>query len=169
MAAKTGTYTLIGTVTVANTTTITATFSSIPNTYTDLVLVYSMPSKSATNETMLVRVNSDSGANYSTTRLLGNGSTAASSRVTGSTYASVSGTATDASAMMGIIHFNDYANTTTFKTFLARFGQAAVETDTTVNLWRSTAAINTILFQGTLGYLGNGSTFKLYGIEAGNL
>ena len=71
--------------------------------------------------------------------------------------------------MMGIINFNDYANTTTFKTFLARFGQAATDTDLTVNLWRNTAAINTILFQGTLGYLGNGSTFKLYGIEAGNL
>ena len=44
------------------------TFSSIPNTYTDLVLIASMAdSNSGADQRMLVQVNGDTGTKYSTT------------------------------------------------------------------------------------------------------
>jgi len=160
------TYTQIANVTVTNTSTITANFSSIPSTYTDLVLICSLTAKSASGETMLIRVNSDNASNYSSTRLIGDGSTATSNRVSSNSYATISGGSTGTADSMIIVNLMNYGNTTTYKTFLSRFSQAANETDTAVSLWRSTAAINAITIQGTIGYLGNGSTFNLYGIAA---
>ena len=57
----------------------TITFSSIPQTYTDLVLV--MPIFTTVNANESVRINGDTGNNYSSTWITGNGSTAASSRL----------------------------------------------------------------------------------------
>jgi hypothetical protein len=156
------TYEAIATYTVPDTSTITVTFSSIPSTYTDLVMVCYLPSKSSSSETMLVRVNGDTGANYSTTRIEGTGSSAISGRVTGSTYAGVSGGGTDTTGLNIIINFQNYANTTTYKTFINRFNQTATSTSAAVNLWRSTAAINSVLIQGTAGYLGINSVMALY-------
>jgi len=160
------TYQPIATTTVTNTSTITVTFSSISSIYTDLVLICSMTAKSASSETMLMRVNSDTANNYSSTRLIGDGSTAASNRVSSNSYATISGGNTGTPDSMIIVNLMNYANTTTYKTFLSRFSQAANETDAAVSLWRSTAAINSLVIQGTVGYLGNGSTFTLYGIKA---
>lgn len=160
------TYEPIATYTVPNTTTITATFGSIPSTYTDLILICSLTTKSASSETMLMRVNSDSGSNYSSTRLIGDGSSATTNRTTSLNYATISGGSTGIADSMIIVNLMNYANTTTNKTFLSRFAQAGTETDAIVSLWRSTSAINTVAIQGTVGYLGNGSTFTLYGIKA---
>ena len=57
--------------------TASVTFSSISGTYTDLVLVVSAQSAS-TNVDLAMRFNSDSGTNYSNTRLYGTGSAAGS-------------------------------------------------------------------------------------------
>lgn len=151
------------------------TISSIPTTYTDLILVGVFNTDSAVN-LMTFQVGNgsvDTGSNYSYTSLIGNGSTTSSTRYSTQTTGFISHTAggsTTAGATNFISHFQNYSNTTTNKTILTRCNQ----TDSTypvveanVNLWRSTAAINTIKLAQTGGaVIKTGSTFTLYGIAS---
>jgi hypothetical protein len=60
----------------------------------------------------------------------------------------------------------NYANTTTYKTTLARTNDALLQARASVGLWRNTSAINSILVS-YYGYnFDAGSTFTLYGIQA---
>lgn len=162
------TYEAIATITVSGTTTQSVTFSSIPATYTDLVLVHSV--KTDTSDTdVVMQFNGDTGSNYSNTFLSGTGTTAVSGRVTNQTflYCDSYGAALTTNYNAAIIHINNYSNTTTNKTMLSRSNNAGLGVDAIVGLWRSTAAINSI----TLDLLGTriisaGSTFSLYGIAA---
>jgi len=65
------------------TTTLTGgtsyTFTSIPATYTDLVLVVNAATASGSSN-LAMQFNADTGSNYSFTRIFGNGSSASSSR-----------------------------------------------------------------------------------------
>ena len=70
------TYTPIATTTLGSAAT-SYTFTSIPSTYTDLVLVGNLSSSSNTN--ISIRIYSDSGTNYSNTYLTGVNGTGASS------------------------------------------------------------------------------------------
>jgi hypothetical protein len=69
----------------------------------------------------------------------------------------------------------DYSNTTTNKTVLIRENTLNVGsgmnpgTAAVVGLYRSTVALNTIqVFDLTGKSIASGSTFRLYGIQAGN-
>lgn len=144
------------------------TLSSIPSTYTDLVLVMNIKGSSASGYPAL-RFNSDTGTNYSTTYLYGNGTSAVSGRSTNANYAYTQWNATFSSTDFNynnIVQIQNYSNTTTNKTYLARANNAAVSTDTNVGLWRSTAAISTIDIYSLVGNFAIGSTFTLYGIAA---
>ena len=60
----------------------------------------------------------------------------------------------------------NYANTTTYKTILGRWGSSANnQTRISVGLWRSTAAITSFTITPSLG-IAAGSSFTLYGIKA---
>lgn len=146
----------------------TVTFSSIPQTYTDLILIVSAAATS-TNDPYL-RVNSDSGTNYSYTTLTGNGSTASSARATNQTTISINYFGSDSTTLgdnARVIQFLNYSNTTTYKTVLARGGRGNTDgLALMVNLWRSTAAISSIVYYPGTGSLLSGSTFTLYGIKA---
>ena len=170
MAAKTGTYTLIASATASGSTGNIA-FTSIPQTYTDLVLV-AFVKQSTSAYLGYIRLNGDTNANFSETLLYGTGSTAGSARESNRFIGYVgnwtTGNVTSVFTTY-VINFMDYSNTTTFKTYISRGGDSSTETNAVVNLWRSTAAINTIDFSVNIGNLASGSTFKLYGIEAGNL
>lgn len=161
------TYTPIATHTLAS-NTVSYTFSSIPSTYTDLVLVVSNLTTTVAGQSIYMEFNGDTSAVYSETWLNGDGSSATSVRRTGDTKGFLggygSGTSTTNPAM-AIGQIMNYANTTTFKTALARYSLASAETNTLVNLWRSTAAINAIKVY-TGGTMATGSTFTLYGIQA---
>jgi hypothetical protein len=164
MAAKTGTYTLIASNTLGSAQS-SVTFSSIPGTYTDLVLVCSVKATTGT-PVMQIAINSDSGSNYSRTGLYGDGSTATSFRLSSQTILGIfSADATNFTP--AIIQFNDYSNTTTYKTILSRSGITYPAAQ--VGLWRSTSAITSIVASTDSSTFTSGSTFKLYGIEAGNL
>jgi hypothetical protein len=172
MAAKTGTYTLIASST-ANGSSSVITFSSVPSTYTDLILVYD---GSVSANYVWVRLNSDATANYSLTRLSGNGTTASSSR-----YARGAGAPNDRRLELGtalgngrgsnIFYFLDYSNTNTLKTVLCRGGTTSSgNVVASVGLYNSTSAISTIeVGNDNAANFASGSTFRLYGIEAGNL
>jgi hypothetical protein len=143
----------------------TVTFSSIPSTYTDLVLVANGNS-SALVDTYL-RFNSDSTSGlYSTTRLYGNGSTAASDRYSGSNNQILAGDFNTSSNTVTIIQINNYSNTTTNKTALIRSNVASSIVFANVGLWRNTAAISTVTMSTSSGTFSIGSTFSLYGIAS---
>lgn len=146
----------------------TVTFSSIPSTYTDIVLVAN-PVFTVNAANINIRINGDTGTNYSDTYINGNGTTAASARDTNQTLIYFSGTSTGvttANRDNGIAHFMNYSNTTTYKTVLIRYNQAGQIVVGEVGLWRNTAAITSISLIATTGNLDTASTFTLYGIKA---
>lgn len=175
----TNTYVALDKVTVSGSSTTSVTFSSIPSTYTDLVIVASTRDNrpSSVDDGLSFRFNSDSGSNYSETFIYGNGSTSANVRTTNSTFGNVryipGSTAATGDLSTTIIHLMNYSNTTTYKTLLSRSGSASSTVAANVNLWRSTSAINQITFYGgspTTGYVfTSGSTFSLYGIAAASV
>jgi hypothetical protein len=147
------------------------TFSSIPQNYTDLVLVMNPAAASLTNVLTCQVGNGsiDTGTNYSNTYLAGSG-TAQSGRYTSQTfwYASFELLTTNFS-QNSIMHFLNYSNTATFKTSLTRYNEASAGVGAYVNLWRSTSAINTIRLAIAGGTnFAAGSTFTIYGVSAGN-
>lgn len=160
------TYEPIATTTTGGGTT-SYTFSSIPNSYTDLILVSNLRAGTATSSYSL-RINSDSGSNYSNTILYGSSSGSSSTRYSSQTsaYLSYWGFPTTASTFATTItEFLNYSNTTTNKTFLSKNAFASDGIDTTIGLWRSTNAIDSITV-----YAGNtfasGCVLSLYGIKA---
>jgi hypothetical protein len=165
------TYTPISSQTLsANATTVT--FTGIPQTYTDLIMVVSSQGTRATfGGDLTVRLNGDSGSNYSVTTITGTGSAAQSARFSNQTSLSLGGDIGPVSTSTytpTIIHFMNYANTTTNKTVLCRHNNAGQRVVATVGLWRNTAAITQIdLTAGGYDYV-SGSTFTLYGIGAGS-
>jgi len=146
----------------------TIEFTSISSNYTDIVLVIDT-AMSSSGATVYIRLNSDSGSNYSATTFYGNGTSALSARLSNSTNGMMVGPYDGFSTerLNAICHFMNYANTTTYKTMLSRFNQSDKSTDATVNLWRSTSAITTILVRNNSSQtFASGSTFTLYGIAA---
>jgi len=164
----TATYDCIATTTLSSAQS-SVTFSSIPGTYTDLVVVIqafwtTVPS----NMYIYMQLNSDTGSNYSTTILSGDGSSALSTRFSNRTNMNMDYAATlvDEEPTQRNINIMNYSNTTTYKTAIWRSNRAGAGTDAMVGMWRSTAAITTILFDLETGDYASGSTFSLYGIKA---
>ena len=160
----TNTYVALDKVTVGIATP-SITFTSISQAYTDLVVVVS----STSTRSLFYRVGNgsvDSDSKYSRTQLIGDGSSATSSRAPNENKAYMSLTTSGGVVYQTITQLNNYSNTTTYKTFLTRYNDAAVYTAALVSLWRSTAAINIITITGDGGDIPAGSTFSLYGIAA---
>lgn len=138
-------------------------FSSIPATYTDLILIADCQTTSG--NTLTLRFNSDSATNYSQTYVLGNGtaaSSAASTSITSIYLGDIANT-----RMVYAINIMSYANTSVYKTVLARQNYTAGSVSARVGTWRSTAAINSVrLAPFTAVNLLTGSTATLYGIKA---
>ena len=146
------------------------TFSSIPSTYTDLVLIINTSNSVSTNQPY-IQFNADtsgSSTNYSTTSLRGDGSSAASGRHTNQfAWFPVPGpgVGTNGNFEPWLVNIMNYSNTTTFKTGLSRFNNAASIVSANAHLWRSTAAISTITITMESGNFNTSSTFSLYGIK----
>ena len=143
------------------------TFSSIPGTYQDLRLVISAGTSGT--DYLAIQYNGDTATNYSMTYLSGNGTAASSGRQTGMTYWQISALGTQTTTVgdsVITVDIENYAGTSTYKTGLSRANRASNGVDAIVGLWRSTAAINSILIKGTGFNLATGSTFTLFGIKA---
>ena len=163
------TYTPIATQTLGS-AAATVTFSSISGTYTDLVLVIGNLKVSTNTASLTLQLNGDTGSNYSNTQLIGNGSAASSRRGSSLTSALnyiTYGASSNTNEGVVILNFQNYSNSTTYKTTLIRANSASSSVEATVNLWRNTAAITSITMgmQGSDTY-STGSTFTLYGIKA---
>lgn len=142
------------------------TFSSIASSWTDLRIVLAGITNGGFTHPA-IRFNSDTGSNYSNTRLNGNGSSATSARGTSQTR--INGT-TDIGTPPTFYSWDvfSYAGST-FKTVLLNAnsdqnGSGSVER--LVGLWRSTSAITSISVFDLYGTgFGTGTTATLYGIK----
>ena len=160
----TATYEKVASYTVASSGSIsTFTLSSIPATYTDLVLI--CISEATPGPEIWMRLNGNTGTNYSRTLLTGNGTSALSNRAANATKAFLNDGVTANVPSSQIVNIMNYSNTTTCKTIISRSNSTPDAAQVLVNLWRSTDAINsiTILFDRASTF-NAGSTFTLYGI-----
>jgi len=109
--------------------------------------------------------NGDSGSNYSFTRLYGNGSSASSDRTSNTTALNptVGGVNNQFAA---IWQFQNYSNSTTYKTAIFRSNDASAFVGAQVGMWRSTAAITSMTFSLSGANFSSGTTFSLYAIKA---
>lgn len=152
----TPTYDLIGS-SVLTSTQATVTFSSIPQTYRDLILVLTSPA----NSQFWMRINGDTGTNYSHVRVRTDASTGNS------------GTATETVAEFmqsynghGVVTVDiiDYSATDKHKTILARGGSSSTEVSRQSIRWANTSAITELSFINTPGTLISGAAIYLYGV-----
>ena len=150
------------------------TFSSIPNTFTDLVLkVSARTDRASTADALKITINSDSTSLYSFTSLYGNGSNANSTRTSNTTAARAYYTdaANSTSDTFGNIEVYFPSYTTSANKVYSSFGaeeenSALAYLQVTAGLYRNTSAITSLLIVPNLGSnFVSGSSFFLYGIK----
>lgn len=173
--------TLIATTTVGAGGASSIDFTSIPQTYTDLYVVYSLRSNRSSggfSDGALMRFNGSTSAIYTTRTLVGNGSSASSLTDASSTLGiynyigAVSNTATSNTFGNGSAYIPNYAGSTNKSVSVDAVGE---NNNTTAyqgiisGIWASTAAITQVNLRPEIGtlYL-EGSTASLYGITKGS-
>ena len=152
--------------------TASVTFSSIPATYTDLVVLASIRTVHGATQSVdcYVRFNGDTASNYSRTYLYGSGSSAASGRESSQTrigaFYAPGGGATSNVFSAELLTIPSYANTNVYKTVLSSAGYSEGLVSRLVGLWRSTSAITSIEIGPASETMVTGTTISLYGIKA---
>lgn len=159
------TYSQIATTTLGS-AAASYTFSNIPQTYTNLVLVTN--AQTTTNQDALrAQFNSDTATNYSYTQLYAVSGTASSNRSSTQSGVRLTNGSPNSGSEFGIgtIHIPNYNNVTTYKSILSRNASSYISS-AFGGLWRSTAAISSIkIYPESGGNILSGSTFTLYGIK----
>jgi hypothetical protein len=156
------TYTPIQSVTSTGQTTIS--FTSIPSTYTDLILVINGYSTAGYG---YISLNSTAKTTMSYTRLLGYSGGALSDRATAGSGAGADGLSIGTSASGNEeMHFMNYSNTSTYKTILCRENGNSSNVGAYVYLWQSTSAINSIDLTAYSGTFASGTVATIYGIAS---
>jgi hypothetical protein len=156
----TPTYTPLANVTLGSSAT-TVTFSNIPATYRDLILVAEGTSASSN---LHLRFNSDSASNYSYVFMFGNGSSTSSGSGTDTGLLGGSFTTTRSTTIYQVI---DYSATDKHKTVLNRGGASNDAVFAWAGRWANTVAINNVLVRLSSGGNFNvGTSFSLYGVIA---
>lgn len=157
----TATYDLLDSTTLSS-SAASVTFSSINQSYRDLVLIVDSSGFASSNN-LLFRVNSDTGSNYSYVVMNGNGSSANS----------FSGTSTSGRCgFVGtgnfnyILQFQDYSATDKHKPVLARCNDATARVSATANRWANTSAISSVTLITDTSNFPSGTTAYLYGVAS---
>jgi hypothetical protein len=175
--APSGAYDSIATVTVGAGGASTITFSSIPSTYTHLQIRMMARSTSAGLDGSYfdIRLNGDSGSNYSYHALFGNGSSASAAGLSSQTasYLQRFASAGASSGVFGagVLDVLDYANTNKNKTLrtLGGFDGNSVYGSIylTSAVWMSTSAVSSIVLTADSGgaNFAQYSQFALYGVK----
>lgn len=160
----TPTYTALANITLGSATG-SVTFSSIPATYRDLVLVLTATTSSSASHRF--QINSDSGSNYLFVRMSGNGSSATSGG-SAQTHVILSSVPLSSSSarIQSTTQIMDYSATDKHKTMLTRTDEAGSGTEALANRWANTAAVTSIFLYPNTGTWSVGSTFALYGIAS---
>ena len=163
------TYELIASATASGSSG-TITFSSIPGTYTDLVLVTRHGYTSGTNYA-IIRANGDGdNSNYGNTYIGGYGGAPSTGRNGGLSglYTSYGLQGNTTLNFMSTTYIYNYSNSTTYKVAMTRNSLLSSGTELIVGCRRTnTNAITSLDIIGTSSSIfASGSTFKLYGIKA---
>mgnify|MGYP003119010855 CR=1 FL=1 len=146
------------------------TFSSIPATYEHLQIRGSL--RGASNGTLAIQLNSDTGSNYSRHQIYGAGSSASTNLNAGIAFMNIAYvTWTDESSETYSAHtidFLDYANTNKNTSVQSSWGFANDQVSFNSQLWDDTSAVSTIkLYEAGAGAnFVRGSEFTLYGIKS---
>lgn len=166
------TYTLVASNTLSS-SAASVTFSSIPSTYTDLVVRISARRDTGSFVSLFFRVNGSTGSNFSTTYLQGNGATAASLNATGvnrfNIYDVVPGTTETSNTFNSIeIYVPNY--TAIQNKPMSGFGVGETNATTAYILAQAglrsvTDAITSIEILPAGGNFVSGSSFFLYGLK----
>lgn len=159
------TYTFITQHTVSSDTS-EVDFSSISQSYTDLVIVKAGLQNSAANLGLQIGNGSvDTNSIYSGTQLFGLGSGSGNSdRYTNNNQFVLNYSNSSTVPVISIYNIMNYSNTSTYKTIIGRNNDASYYTSAYVHLFRSTVAINTLKFRCFTNGIKAGTTFTLYGI-----
>ena len=168
------TYILIQSQTLASSAR-TVTFSSIPATYTDLVLRVSARGDVNANDQIILQINTDTSTNYSATGLYGNGATAATNQYstsapsyTGYNVVGSGATAnTFSNAEFYIPNYTSSANKPISQFGVEETNATTAYLSANAILWRGTSAVNQ-LYLTTVNNANfiTGSSFYLYGISS---
>ena len=160
------TYDVISTTTVG-TAVASVTLSSIPQTYTDLVLIFGGSSSTLGTDSIDIQFNGDTTTNYSNTFLSSDGTSSSTGRNSNFNYG-VGALITSTEIVNNIWQIFNYSNATTFKTTLVRGNIAGALLRANAILWRKTPeAITSITLKNdTAQNFIAGCTFSLYGIKA---
>lgn len=162
------TYTLISSQTLGSNTS-SVTFSSIPQTYTDLILKMSLNGNTDAN--CKLQINGNSSAVYSFTGLRGDGSSVISSRNSAQTIFLLTQSLRMATANVFASHeyyFPNYTNSTIKPISIDYTTEAASTTSyiwARAHLFNNTSAITSLTFSNDTDVLVTGSSFYLYGIK----
>jgi hypothetical protein len=168
------TYTLISSVTVGSGGAATIDFTSIPSTYTDLLVKISGRSNNTGSFANYLRFNSDSGNNYLWRNLYGyNGATYSDASGGGISY--VWGGYTNNSSLTASAFGNSeiYIPSYLSSNYKSVSADGVMETNAAngvslgigANLWNNTAAITAITLLPSVGNYAQYSTAYLYGIS----
>jgi hypothetical protein len=164
----TNTYTPIATITLTSSDS-EIVFSSIPATYRDLIVVCNFQNSGLASASRL-RLNGDTGSNYSSVWMVGNGSVTGSSSESAQTSARLFGASAGPSntfSNVGIVQIMDYSATDKHKTVLDRFNSANTDVQASAIRWANNTAVTSVTIFDVLGQTYSaGSTFSLYGVIA---
>ena len=151
-------------------------FTSIPSTYTDLIVKLSTRRSDTSEGYLSLRFNASSGSNYSNRTIRGTGSAASSSNDSSVTYLDfwvIDGTGytanTFASTDIYIPNYAGSANKSVSAENVAENNATGAYMQITAGLWAQTAAINQITFYAAgapSGTFAQYSTATLYGIKS---
>jgi hypothetical protein len=163
------TYTLISSVTVGSGGAATIGFTSIPSTYTDLILKTSLRTDRALEIDAILFTLNASTSNFTGRRLFGDGSSAASDTVTRVILIANSATSTSSTFSNNEIYIPNYAGSTN-KSYsidgVAENNATFARADLTAGLWSDTSAITSITLTPNVGpNFIQYSTAYLYGIS----
>ena len=166
------TYTLISS-NVLSSSALIVTLSSIPQTYTDLLIRYSARSDtSGTFRTLTGYFNSPDTTSW--TQMLGDGSTATSSRSNSTKFTAGiinAGTSTANVFSSGELYIPNYTSSTRQKQLnsecFSEQNSAIANLNKNAILWQNTSAITSVSFEVNIGTFAfeTGSSFYLYGIK----
>lgn len=170
------TYTLIASNTLSS-SAASVTFSSIPNTYTDLVLRFSArASGSGSLAGLAIKFNGSTTSIYSNTNLLAYSASGTSDRTTNAASIPATDNITDGGGTANTFSNNElYIPSYTASQNKPTSLSSVVEKNTVTNfewlvytgagLYRDTAAISSIALTTNAGSFVSGSSFFLYGIK----
>jgi hypothetical protein len=158
----TPTYTPLANITLGS-TAATVTFSSISQSYRDLILVINGGTTAGDNAYLWFNADGTSG-NYSNVIMNGSGSAVASTTAAVGAYLKVYGSTTTTIGFQAIAQIMDFSATDKHKSVIVRDNNSANSAETVSARWANTAAITSIAVKANTSTWIVGTTMDLYGI-----